>query len=360
MRRTIRVVGLLSLALLAACGQQKKEEQKDEAKVPVEIALAANGLIEAAYRGTATLEAEAEATVAAKTAGVIEKILVEEGEPVRAGQVLARLDTERLRYELARATASREQAEQNFQRNESVFQRNIVSREAYDKTKYELETTRAAYDVAALNLREAEIKAPIDGVISQRYIKAGNAITVGAQAFRITRLDRLQAAIYVPERDIHKLAPQQRATVWVDAWPEQRFGAQLLRISPVVDAQSGTVKVTLQMDAGQRQLKPGMFARVEILYDRREQALLVPRDAVLAEDAAQSLFVVSGNRAQRRSVHIGYSDAQHIEIMQGLKAGEQVVVTGQANLKDDAPVSVVNPQPVLPAAPTGAKAQKTP
>lgn len=357
----MRATGLLLLVLLAACGKSGKDDQKDEAKVPVEVARARTGLIEAAYRGTATLEAEAEATVTAKTAGVIQSILVEEGDPVRAGQVLARLDTERLRYELARAAASREQAEQNFQRNESVYQRNIVSREAYDKTKYELETARAAYDVAQLNLREAEIKAPIDGVVSQRYIKTGNQITVGAQAFRITRLDRLQANIYVPERDIHKLAPQQRATVTVDAWPDKRFGAQLLRINPVVDAGSGTVKVTLAMDAGQRELKPGMFSRVEILYDRREQALLVPRDAVLSEDAAQSVFVISKDRALRRAVRTGYSDGEHVEITDGLKAGDQVVVTGQANLKDDARIEVVNLRPAPAAAmPMSAKAQKAP
>ncbi|MGH8446079.1 MAG: efflux RND transporter periplasmic adaptor subunit, partial [Solimonas sp.] len=261
---------------LAACNGGKKDDKKEEVSVPVEAARASFGVIEAAYRGTATLEAEDEATVNAKTAGVIERVFAEEGDRVRAGQVLARLETERLRYELARSKSSLDQAEQNFKRNESVFQRNIVSREAYDKTKYDLETARAAYDVAALNLREADIRAPIDGVVSQRYIKAGNQITVGAQTFRVTRMDRLQASIYVPERDIHKLAPQQRATLVVDAWPGKTFGSAILRINPVVDAQSGTVKVTLAMDAGQAQLKPGMFGRVEILYDRREQALLVP------------------------------------------------------------------------------------
>ncbi|HEX4895741.1 MAG TPA: efflux RND transporter periplasmic adaptor subunit [Solimonas sp.] len=349
-------IGVLALAVvLAACGQAKPEEKKEEAAIPVEAEPVRSGPIDAAYRGTATLEAEDEATVNAKTAGVIEQILAEEGQRVRAGQVLARLETERLRYELTRAEAAMSKAEQEHKRNESVFQRNIVSREAYERTKFDLEAARAAYDLARLALRESEIKAPFDGVVSQRHIKAGNQITVGSPAFRVTRMDRLQAHIYVPERDIHKLAPRQAATLAVDAWPGKGFRGEILRVNPVVDAQTGTVKVTVAMAGDQPELKPGMFGRVEILYDRREKALLVPKDAVLTEDAAQSVFVITDGRARRRAVKTGYSDAANYEVLDGLKAGEQVVTTGQGNLKDDAKVEVVNLKAPA-AAPAVAKA----
>lgn len=346
-----RCVGALALSLaglLSGCGDgraEDKDKKKEEASIPVEVGAAIAGPIEAAYRGTATLEAEEEATVNAKTGGVIEEVLVEEGERVRAGQALARLETDRLRLEVVRAKAALDKLEQDYKRNESVYQRNLVSREAYERTKFELEGARAAYDLAKLALREAEVRAPFDGVVSLRHIKVGNMIQAGSPTFRVTRMDSLQAQIYVPERDIHKLAAGQPATLTVDAWPGKTFSGSILRVNPVVDAGTGTVKVTVAMTQDQPELKPGMFGRVEILYDRHDNALLIPRDAVLTEDARHSVFVVKDGRALRRPVSIGYSDARHYEVLDGVVAGEQLVVTGQASLKDDSKVEVVNAPP---------------
>lgn len=337
------------LPWLSAC-DKPPEEKKEEAAVPVEVADVRAGLIEAAYRGTATLEAEDEATVMAKTGGVIEQIVVEEGDRVRAGQVLARLETDKLKLELARARASADKLQQDFVRNESVYQRNLISREAYERTKFELEAARAATDLAQLALQDSEIKSPFDGVITARHIKRGNTIQPGVQAFRVTKMDRLQANLHVPERDIHKLRAGHPVKLTVDAWPDKAFDGEIIRVNPVVDAASGTVKVTAQMKAGQPELKPGMFGRVEILYDRRDNAILVDRDAVLTEDAQQSVFVVDAGKARRRSIKTGYSDAYNYEVVEGLKAGERVVTTGQSNLKDDAKVEAVTVGAPLPAA----------
>lgn len=345
-------ITVLALVLLLGCkppGDEKAEDEKEQPAIPVEVAVVATGPIEAAYRGTATLEAEEEATVLAKQGGVIEQVLVEEGDRVSAGQVLARLETDKLSFELARNKADMDRLEQDFVRNKSVYQRNLVSREAYERSQFELEAARAAYDLARLALREAQIEAPISGVVTTRYIKRGNQIQPETEAFRITQMDRLRAAIYVPERDIHKLKPEHRVTLSTDAWPGRTFGGRVQLINPVVDPTTGTVKVTVFMDQDQADLKPGMFARAEILYDRRESALLVPKDAVLTEDARQAVYVVADGKALRRPIRTGYADAQHYEVLEGLVAGDQVVTTGQANLKDDAKVVAVN----LPAPPAG-------
>jgi membrane fusion protein, multidrug efflux system len=350
---------LLAAALLAACGDDKSAEKKEETAVPVETARVKVGAIDAAYRGTATLEAEEEATVMAKTAGVIEQILVEEGQRVRAGQPLARLETERLRFEVARAKAEADKAQENFDRNTRIFEKNLISKEMYGQSRFALDSAKAAYDLARLTLAESEIRAPIGGIVSARFIKVGNQIVPGAQAFRITQMDTLHAQIYVPERDIHKLAPKQAASVTVDAWPGKEFGGSILRVNPVVDASSGTVKVTVAMAPGQPELKPGMFGRVEILYDRRETATLVPKDAVLTEDAAQSVFVVADSKARRRAIKVGYSNSEYYEVLDGLKDGDQVVTTGQANLKDEAKVHVVTAAPGAAAPAATAQASTT-
>ncbi|WP_411887551.1 efflux RND transporter periplasmic adaptor subunit [Hydrocarboniphaga effusa] len=349
---------LLGLALLSGCkADSKAEEKKEEAAIPVEVATVTLGTIDAAYRGTATLEAENEATVLSKQSGTVEQVLVEEGDRVRAGQLLARLESDKLRFERARAQADVDRLEQDFTRLKSVYQRNLVSREAYDKTQYELSAARAAADLASLALRESEVRAPFDGIVSARYIKRGNLIQPNAQAFRITQMDRLRAAVYVPERDIHKLKTEHLVKLTVDAWPGKVFTGAVLLINPVIDASTGTVKVTVNIDAKQSELRPGMFARTEILYDHREQALLIPRDAVITEDAAESVYVVASDHARRRVVRIGYGDAGNFEVLEGLKAGEQVVTTGQASLKDGAKVQVVTPlkdEPAAEAAPAAA------
>lgn len=335
---------LLSLPLLlAACsgGPGSEVAKTEEAALPVEVARVTSGVIEAAYRGTATLEAEEEATVMARSGGVIEQIFVEEGDRVRAGQVLARLETDKLQLQAAQAKASLDKLEQDFKRNESVYQRNIISREAYDRTRFELESARAAYDLAQLGLKDSQIKAPFDGTVTLRHIKRGNTLQPNSPAFRVTRMERLQANLNVPERDIHKLKPGHPVKLSLDAWPGKTFAGAILRINPVVDASSGTVKVTALMQAGQAQLKPGMFGRVEILYDRHEQAVLVDKDAVLTEDAQDSVFVVEDGKARRRVIRTGYQDEAHAEVLEGLKPGDVVVTTGQSNLKDDARVEPV-------------------
>jgi membrane fusion protein (multidrug efflux system) len=348
----VRATGaLLALAVLAGCGEAKKEEKKEETTVPVEVGKVTVGPIDAAYRGSATLEAEDEATVLAKTSGVIEQILAEEGQRVNAGQVLARMETERLKLEVARAKAEADKARENFERNTRIFEKNLISKELYDQSRFALDAARAAYELAALTLRESEIRAPFAGVVSARYIKVGNAIQPNSPAFKVTQMDVLHAHIYVPERDIHKLAPRQLASLTLDAWPDKSFDGTILRVNPVVDAATGTVKVTVAMAGGQRELKPGMFGRVEIRYDRRDAAVLVPKDAVLTEDAAQSVFVVADGKARRQPIKVGYSDSYNYEVLEGLKSGDQVVTTGQASLKDDARVHVVNaPGAAAPAA----------
>src|SRR5690349_11919264 len=238
---------LLAAALLTACGGAKEEEKKEEVAVPVEVGKVTVGAIEAAYRGTATLEAEDEATVLAKTSGVIEQILTEEGQRVSAGQVLARMETDRLKLEAARARAEADKAKENFDRNTRIYEKNLISKDLYDQSRFALDAARAAYELTALTLRESEIRAPIGGVVSARYIKVGNAIQPNSQAFKITQMDTLHAHIYVPERDIHKLAPKQLATMSLDAWPEKTFNGSILRVNPVVDAATGTVKVTVAM-----------------------------------------------------------------------------------------------------------------
>lgn len=333
---------------LSGCGkggdaQAATDKEAEEVAVPVEIATAYSGPVSAYYSGTTTLEAERDAEVVAKVGGVIEKLLVEEGQRVKAGQVLAKIDDARLKLEVARAEANLAKLEQEYRRNKQLYEKQLVSADAYERLAFELDAMRADVDLAKLQLAYTEIRAPFDGIVAQRHIKLGNMIELNAPVFRVTTYDPLIARLYVPERELNKLVVGQTAALRVDAMPDADFQGVVDRVSPVVDAATGTFAVTVAVHDTNGQLKPGMFGRVNIVHDVHENAVLVPRGAVIIEDAKSTVFVIRDGHAKREIVQTGYANNGSIEILAGLQAGDQVVTVGQNSLKDGALVAIANP-----------------
>lgn len=349
-RRTGTALALSLMLVLAACegggpgSEAKAEEEKEDETppVPVEVVTASLGEISATYSGTASLETDAEATVVARVGGEVEEILVEEGETVENGEVIARLDGDRLRLEAERSRANLEKLRQEYERNKELHARQLVSADAYERLKYDMEALEAAYELARLELSYTDIKAPITGVVSERMIKLGNNITQNTPTFRISGLDPLLAYLHVPERHFNKLVAGQSARVVADALPGSEFEAEVARISPVVDPETGTFKVTVEVVDEAHRLKPGMFTRVYILYDARQNAILIPRDALIEEEEGTYVFVATEDgKAERREIVSGYTSRGQVEVTEGLDAGDEVVTVGQAGLRDTAKLRVV-------------------
>ena len=154
-------------------------------------------------------------------------------------------------------------------------------------------------------------------------------------------MEPLLGYLFVPEKEFRRLRPGQPAQVSVDAIPGKTFEASILRVSPVVDPETGTFKVTLAVTDPDKRLKPGMFGRFQVIHERRENALLIPRMAVIEDETQISVFVVEEGIARRRSIQTGYSRGEHVEITEGLSGDEAVVTLGQTGLKDGSEVSVV-------------------
>jgi len=310
--------------------------------IPVEISLAEAGSISAFYSGTATLEAEEEALVVAKTAGVVLEIIAEEGDVVITGDILARLEDDRPRLEMDRARANMKRLENDYKRNEEVYAKQLVSSEEYERVKFEYEEERANFKLAELELSYTSISAPIDGVISERLIKVGNLVQENTAVFRVTDFDPLLAVLHVPERELPVLEVGQPVNLLVDALAGQRFQGEVLRISPVVDPSTGTFKVTAAIRDESHRLKPGMFGRVSIVHDVRDNAVLMPRSALIAQAGESAVFVVEDGKAHRRLVETGYTDNGKVEILSGLDSGAQVVTAGHASLKDGVRVEIIS------------------
>jgi membrane fusion protein (multidrug efflux system) len=348
-RRTMTRIMIMALVLLSGwTGCQKKANDENDPKkeaetlIPVEVAEVTQGNISAHYSSTANLETEAETDVVAKVGGVVQKLLVEEGDVVRAGQVLAKLDDEKLKFQYDQAKASLEKLENEYRRSEELYEKQLISTETYQKAKYDLEVQKAAFRLVELDLEYTAIRTPISGVVAERLIKVGNMIALHQPVFRITGMDTLLAVIHVPERHLSKLRVGQNALLRVDAINGGVFHGSIKRISPVVDPASGTVKVTVEIMDKTRQLKPGMFARLQVVYDVHENVLLIPKDALLAEDQSSSVFIVQDSLVFRKEVQTGYVNTSHIEVLTGVELGDTVVTIGKGSLKDSARVDMVN------------------
>ena len=340
------IMALVFLWIWTGC-QKKANEEKDpknqaETLIPVEVAEVTEGNISAHYSSTANLETEAETDVVAKVGGVVQKLLVEEGDRVRAGQVLAKLDDEKLKFQYDQAKASLEKLQNEFRRSEELYEKQLISTETYQKAKFDLEVQKAAFRLVELDLEYTAIRTPISGVVAERLIKVGNMIALHQPVFRITGMDTLLAVIHVPERHMSKLRVGQNALLGADAVSGSVFHGSIKRISPVVDPASGTVKVTVEVMDRTRQLKPGMFVRLQVVYDVHENVLLIPKDALLAEDQSSSVFVVQDSLAFRKEIRTGYVNTSHIEILTGISLGDTVVTIGKGSLKDSSRVDMVN------------------
>jgi len=336
---------LACLLLLSACQQGDETSVDDDEEtppIPVETEAPVRGDIYATYSGTAPIEAYAEADVIAKVEGEVRELRVEEGDAVSEHQVLAKLDGDRLRLELNESKARLQKMQRDFERNDELKSKGLISEGDYEKLQYDLQALQASYNLARLELDYTQIRAPIKGVISERYIKLGNTIKVGDPVYRVTSLDPLVAYMFVPEREFRQIAADQPVFITIDALVGAPVKAKVTRVSPIVDPDTGTFKITIEIHDNGGRIKPGMFGRMSIVYDKHENVLQVPRSAISERAGESSVFVVENDIAIRKTVTTGYSDSGMIEIMSGLTDGERVITIGQIGLKNEANVIVIN------------------
>ncbi|MGH8213760.1 MAG: efflux RND transporter periplasmic adaptor subunit [Rhodanobacteraceae bacterium] len=368
---------ILTAALLSACGGGAKLADTDShPRVPVEVAAALRAPINASYSGTAALEAEQEADVVSKASGVLLKLYAEEGQRVQAGQLLAQIDPSSAAYQLAQSQAQLKKAQTTYDRASKAIEKQLIPRQEYEQDKYDMQAQAAATRGAQLQLSWTRITAPISGVISRRMVKQGNLMQANQAIFHIVDMHPLTATLNVPERELGMLKPGQPLMLAVDALPGKQFAGTIQRIAPVVDASSGTFRVTCVFDntaVGNEPLRPGMFGRIDIVYDQRRDALVIPRSALIDEDGETAVFVIergapkpvkpkevkpkpgdavaaeTGKSAQpelvakRRVVKVGYVEGDRVEIRGGLKVGERVITLGRDAVRDGSEVQVLAP-----------------
>ena len=288
-RLLIATIVLSSITLLQACGvgeasNSSAAETQAAMPVPVEVANPVRKDLYATYHATTTIASDLDAPVIARVQGEVVELLVEEGDYVVQGQALARLDGERLRLEMLAAKANLNQARKELDRYTDLAKRGLISESMFDGLKYDVVALQATYELKKLNYNYCKIRAPISGVVSSRDIKLGQNIAADNVAFRITDTSELVAYLQIPQAELAKFTAGHRASLRVDSMPETDFAATIVRISPTIDTRNGTFRATALVDNHDGYLVPGMFARFDVSYEKHENVLTVPADAIVEED----------------------------------------------------------------------------
>ncbi len=348
MKRLSASILLVILALTVVSCAPGEEESKTfaegaagdgdrrEEAVPVEVVALERGTIESALRFSATLEAERDVRVLAEAQRRVVELKVEEGDAVRAGSLLIRLQDDAQRSALNKAEIELRQATREFDRQKSLFEQNLVSEQAYNDAALVFDQAGIAVDDARRNLAYTEVRAPVSGIVTERMVNVGDHVTLNQPLFRIVDFDSIVARIYVPEKELPALATGLETRLTAEAIGGASFFGSVDRISPVVDPGTGTVKVTVATPR-QEGLRPGMYVEVELVTAVNEDALLLPKRSVVYDNDQLFVFRLGDERrVERIKVEPVLEDIENIEPAGGLSMGDLVVVAGQASLKDNA------------------------
>jgi membrane fusion protein (multidrug efflux system) len=315
-------------------GKGGKGEGPAAAALTVAVTTLEPATIERRYRTAGTLRALRTADLVALQPGVVLELRAEEGDKVKAGSTLVRLDGRSFKLQAARDAITARNAASELRRIEQL--EGLLSREELDKQRYAVENAMASASVSRHQANLTTVVAPFDGTITRRAIDVGNLATTATPLFTIADLSVLDVDLFVPEREAATV--QVGAPATLELQDGTRFPASVERRAPVVDPLTGTVKFTVRAREYPPAAVPGAFVRAELLVDRREAAPSVPRAAVFDLEGVPHVYVVEDGRARRRKVEPGLAGEARIELTNADLAGAAILADAAAGITEGMPV----------------------
>jgi RND family efflux transporter MFP subunit len=309
--------------------------------VPVEMASTRLQDVPLYFTGTATVEALQEASILAKIAGTIEKILVEEGDHVEEGQLLLQIDDAEEKARLAELRVRASSLENDFKRTESLLEKQLTSRREYEDKKLLMEEAKAKLHVGEIRLGYTQVCAPFSGRVTLRHVDVGQYVQVNQELFGLADFDPLLVRVYLPEREADRVSVGQEVTIISDTGSEERYSGRVRMVSPIVDTRTGTVKVTVEIN-DRTNLRIGAFVRAQITTDVHEDALVVPNLALVEEGGETFVYRAEADSVLKVRVQTGYSDEDVTEVLVGLDVDDRVVTVGQGGLQHGSRIRDLN------------------
>jgi RND family efflux transporter MFP subunit len=360
---------LAAASLIGMTAGCSKSKSKEEVKVPVKVATAGPGNVVQLLAYSGEIEAENEVKLFAKIPDRIEKFYVDIGSRVAAGTPVAKIYAMTLEQGvrqaeagLAAARAQDANIAAEFVRAEKLFNESAMSKQQYDAIRTQCEAAKAQLQQAEAGaasvrdqLDETLVKAPISGVVGERYYDAGDMANPAVPLVRIVQMERVKLILQAAEQDFGRLAMGQETDIRVKSYPDRVFKGRIWKISPVLDPMTRMARVEVLAPNPGYALKPGMFAEVEVKTGTLKNVLTIPRYAAIENTSMETengkdkvvkkyfVFTVSDSgRAVQRPIEVTYVNQVNIAVKSGLKSGETIVVAGQNNLRDGMPVTPVH------------------
>ena len=274
--------------------------------------------------------------------GVVQEILFKEGQFVKKGQDLVRLDESKLATAVAEGEANFQLSKANFDRAKGLSDSQLISQQEFEQARTVFEATRANLDLNKRLLKDARIYAPFEGVVGARTISPGQVIRKEAVLTTIVDLDPVKVEFNVPEKVLGQVRVGQDLEIGVATYPDRKFKGKLFFVSPYVDLTNRTALVKAEVPNPNGELKPGMFANLELTVTIRENAVVIPEVALTQtlEGGRAMIFVVDAStNAQLRPVKLGVRMAGFVEV-EGVKQGERVIVEGTQKTVPGKPVQL--------------------
>jgi membrane fusion protein (multidrug efflux system) len=354
-RRTVYASGLLALAGFGAvvwyrldAGRQTVERARP---LPlVQVSKPALVDMQRTLLLTADILPIQQADLMAKVAGYLDTIYVDRGDRVQAGQLLAVIQQPELEQQLQQARASHDLAKVTLERVQGLFAKQFIAKQDLDDARTKYEVAKRTLEVQRAYVEYTKIVAPFDGYVAKRYVDPGALIPqatgmVSAANTLLTVMDLSQVKILinVPERDVSSVHVGDQVSFTLDAYPDQTFRGQVTKFGPALDPASRTLQVEIDIPNADLALKPGMFARVTLVLERRPQALAVPSEALLVNELGSFLYVIGAPQdeaptVRRTAVRTGIEDAGQVEILVGLGPNDRIVRAGKEQVRDGARV----------------------
>jgi membrane fusion protein, multidrug efflux system len=298
-----------------------------------------------------TLIAADSVVIRPEIAGRVIGLHFQEGQLVQKGAKLMTLDPSEYRAQLAATTADAKTESQRYQRAQELLEKNFISKEALDVAKGNMDKAAAKQQQDEVLLSKTTISAPFTGVVGLRQISPGAYVKAGDDVVRLENLSTVKLDFRVPEMYLSQIKPGQGLTIRVDAYPNDTFQGKIYALEPAVDEKTRTVVVRALIPNLQNKLRPGMFARVNVLLSTRPNAVVIPEQAIWPQGRDTFVYRVVDGKAVLTKVELGVRHPGEVEVLKGLSANDVVVTDGQMKLKDGAPVMVL---PAPQAAPKAA------
>ena len=307
--------------------------------MPVDVDTARRQAIVDAVRATGRIEAVQAIELRPDEQGRVTELLFQEGQSVASGTPLVRIDDAMLRAQAERATADRDLARQQLERVRRLRDQNASSPADLERGEAAARSAEAALAMLQLQIERSTVRAPFAGVVGQRFVSTGDYVTSATRLLTLQTVDPQRAVIEVPERHAVSLRRGQIVEFTVAAQPGRVFRAQVDFIDPVVQNENRAIVVKARAPNPNRLLRPGMFIEARLATATRANAIVVPEDAVQPLRTANVVWAVSDGKASRRVVQLGVRSQGVVEIVSGVKAGEQVVVGGLERMAEGMPIA---------------------